>query len=73
MVSIFLGTNSWVARWNNLEGVKPGIYAIVMMNYDDDDYEEGPAFDNVNTKSKQKMRRVQAGENEWSDDDEYYQ
>ena len=69
MVSIFLGTNSWVARWNNLEGVKPGIYAVVIMNDDDDDYEDGPAFDTINPKSKQNMRIKAPGENEWSDDE----
>ena len=68
MVSIFLGTNSWVARWNNLEGVKPGIYAVVIMNDDDDDYEEGPAFDTVNPKAKQNMSRKPAVD-AWSDDD----
>jgi RNA polymerase subunit RPABC4/transcription elongation factor Spt4 len=28
LVSVFLPSSSWVARWNNLENMHPGIYAI---------------------------------------------
>jgi hypothetical protein len=32
--------NSWVAKWNNLEGKKPGIYAINILEEEEemDDY-----------------------------------
>ena len=28
LVSLFMPGSSWVAKWNNLEGKQPGIYAI---------------------------------------------
>lgn len=28
MISVFMPSQSWVVKWNKLEGVKPGIYAI---------------------------------------------
>ena len=41
MISLFMPNNSWVSKWNGLEGVRPGIYAISIMEEADDlHYEE---------------------------------
>ena len=41
-ISLFLPSASWVARWNGLEGRKPGVYAL---NIYYDDYYEGESDD----------------------------
>ena len=33
---MFMPSASWVARWNNLEGKKPGVYAVSVSEYMDD-------------------------------------
>jgi hypothetical protein len=35
-------SNSWVAKWNNLEGMLPGIYAIKILGNDENGGEEIP-------------------------------
>ena len=34
-------SSSWVAKWNNLEGMKPGIYAVNIL---EDDADQGEAY-----------------------------
>ena len=66
LVSIFLPSSSWVARWNNLEGSKPGIYAITLQEgYDDQ--EQRPQ------KQKQSRQRRNDGyeDDDWSDEEDY--
>lgn len=42
-ISLFMPNASWVAKWNGLEGKKPGIYAIGVLEdgeyADEDEYE----------------------------------
>jgi|DEB0MinimDraft_12_1074336.scaffolds.fasta_scaffold219069_1 hypothetical protein len=66
---MFLPGNSWVAKWNNLEGKKPGIYAINIL-------EDLPEEDNQYYNSAPKNRRKQRNSNDqmYSDDEEgFYQ
>ena len=57
--------SSWVAKWNGLEGKKPGIYAINILEdamEDVDDYEYEPK-----KKSGRRTRREQT----WSSDEDF--
>lgn len=62
---------SWVAKWNGLDGMKPGIYAIGILEdggYDDDD-----DYD-IQVTHKKKKNKAKAQDSERSDGDaeEYY-
>lgn len=39
MISMMLSEHSWVARWNEINGVqnKPGIYAANLIGYEEED------------------------------------
>lgn len=46
-ISLFMPNASWVAKWNNLDKCKPGIYAIEVLegyeeyeDYGEEDYEQ---------------------------------
>jgi hypothetical protein len=58
-------SSSWVARWNNLEGMKPGIYAITILedNYEREDLAEKP---------KQKSKKFHSHDGVYSDDEENF-
>lgn len=54
-ISLFMPSVSWVARWNNLEGNKPGVYAVSVI---DSDYMEGYSDDmNLAPSTKQKKKK----------------
>ena len=46
MVAVMMSKNSWVAKWNNLAGLRPGVYGIdvkpgvslVQSHHEDRDY-----------------------------------
>ena len=61
LVSMMMPNNSWVAKWNGISDLKPGIYAVKILeedNYDDDIQET------KNTRSKRNRKRRQG--------DDYY-
>ena len=73
-VSLFMPSVSWVARWNNLEGNKPGVYAVSVI---DSDYMEGYSDEmNMapNQKTKKKNKKQNLDEIIYSDQDpnEFY-
>lgn len=71
LISLFMPTNSWVARWNKLEGMKPGIYAITVL--DEDPFEQDQYYEAIEDKPK-KQQKSKKQEGLYSDDEveEYY-
>lgn len=62
-------STSWVAKWNNLEGMAPGIYAINIL--DDSPFEQE---NNYYPSARKKSRDKHHNEPLYSDDEEgYYQ
>ena len=70
-ISMFMPSASWVARWNNLEGKKPGVYAVSVSEYMDD----GGYNDIGNTKKNAKKRKRATEDDIYSDQDveDFYQ
>ena len=65
-ISLFMPNASWVAKWNGLDGKKPGIYAIGILEdgeyADDDDYD-------IQVPNKKKKNKAKAQDSERSDGD----
>jgi len=72
-VSLFMPSVSWVARWNGLEGNKPGVYAVSVFDSEQMDGESDIDLA-PNTKQKKKRRNHNDGEMLYSDQDadEFY-
>ena len=51
-ISLFMPNASWVAKWNGLEGKKPGIYAIGVL--EDGEYADEDEYEMVQTTKKKK-------------------
>ena len=70
MVSLFMPNSSWVAKWNDLKGVKPGIYAINIL----EDTMEGEYVDDYPDEhiKQKRQRRTNRNEDDWSDPDDDY-
>ena len=64
-ISMFMPSHSWVAKWNGLSGLKPGLYAMSVNKESD-----GMQIDHRERKTSNKQRKRERGENEWSDDDQ---
>ena len=57
-ISLFMPNASWVAKWNGLDGKKPGIYAIGIL--EDGDYADDDDYDiPVPSKKKKKANKMQ--------------
>lgn len=65
---------SWVARWNGLEGNKPGVYAVSVFDSEQMDGESDIDMMAPNNKQKKKKRNHNDGEMLYSDQDadEFY-
>ena len=72
VISVFMPSHSWVARWNGLKDRKPGVYAIRILEDDEDALSMGP-IDQDYRKNKGQQRKRNRGDNSdgWSDDSEY--
>ena len=58
-------SSSWVAKWNNLEGMKPGIYAITIL---EDTYDR----EEMDQKPKAKSKKFHNHDGVYSDDEENF-
>lgn len=65
---------SWVARWNNLEGNKPGVYAVSVIDSDNMEGYSDEMNMAPNQKTKKKSRKQNLDEIIYSDQDpnEFY-
>ena len=72
-VSLFMPSVSWVARWNGLEGNKPGVYAVSVIDSDQMDGESDIDMPPM-AKQKKKKRNQNVDEIIYSDQDpnEFY-
>jgi len=61
--------NSWVAKWNNLEGMKPGIYAINILAEMQYDVEDNYHQQTKNNRRKQRTVNDQMWEDDYYDDE----
>jgi hypothetical protein len=72
-ISLFMPSVSWVARWNNLEGYRPGVYAVSVIDSEqvDEDFDGDMG---TTTKTKKKKRSHNVEEIIYSDQDpnEFY-
>lgn len=59
-ISLFMPNASWVAKWNGLEGKKPGIYAIGILKDGEyaDDYEDDQDMEHVPAKKKKRANKA---------------
>ena len=67
MISLCMPSNSWVAKWNNLEGREPGIYAISIL----EEYAEHDDYQQYNNQSRKKNKSKKGNTQAWSDDEDY--
>ena len=65
-------SNSWVARWNKLEGNVPGIYAITVL--EEDNFEQDQYYDEIEDKPKKSKKTNKRDDGLYSDAEveEYY-
>jgi RNA polymerase subunit RPABC4/transcription elongation factor Spt4 len=54
LISLMMPNHSWVAKWNNLEGMKPGIYAINIL--EELVYEEDINYHQTSKNNRRKQR-----------------
>lgn len=64
LVSIFMPSSSWVAKWNNKDNLLPGIYAI---NIDDSPMDMEPDH----TQQQRNKRKQRQQDEVWSDPDDF--
>ena len=67
LVSVFNPESSWVAKWNGLRDLKPGIYAVKILGEEDEEDE----YERHRPKNNRRRKDSESDSDSFEEDDKY--